>query len=143
MSALQSRKDRPAVDFQPQAFDPRDEFAVVERRLPHWGQAGTMCFITIRTWDSMPAHVVETWLAERRHWLRDHGIDPAVADWKCRLRQLPRAEGLAFANFVSERWESSLDNLHGACELRQPRLAQIVADSLRHFDGDRYVLDDF
>lgn len=32
---------------------------------------------------------------------------------------------------------------HVACLLRQPVLAKIVADSLRHFDGDRYCLGDF
>ena len=30
-----------------------------------------------------------------------------------------------------------------ACALRQTELAKIVADSLRHFDGDRYALLDF
>ncbi len=129
--------------FQPQAFDPREEFTVVERRLPHWSQAGTVCFITFRTWDSMPEHVVRAWLAQRQEWLRTHGIDPALADWETRLRGLPRATQLAFAQFVSDRWNEHLDELHGACVLRHPRLAQIVAESLRHFDGDRYVLDDF
>ncbi len=131
------------MQFESQTFDPREDFAVVTRRLPHWSQAGTICFITFRTWDSMPAHVVEQWLGERERWLREHGIDPAHADWAARLRELPRADTLAFADFVSQRWESRLDELHGACVLRQPRLAQIVSDSLRHFDGDRYVLDDF
>jgi type I restriction enzyme R subunit len=129
--------------FQPQAFDPREEFSVVERRLPHWSQAGTVCFITFRTWDSMPAHVVEAWLAERRECLRAYGIDPATPDWETRLRELPRAARLALADLVSDRWNDRLDQLHGDCVLRQPKLARIVAESLRHFDGDRYVLDDF
>ena len=129
--------------FQPQAFDPCGEFTVVERRLPHWSQAGTVCFITFRTWDSMPAHVVRAWLAERQEWLRMHGIDPALADWEARLLELPRAAQLAFADFVSDRWNEHLDELYGACVLRQPRLAQIVAESLGHFDGNRYILDDF
>jgi putative transposase len=128
--------------FRPQAFDPREEFTVVERRLPHWSQTGTVCFITFRTWDSMPEHVVRAWLAERQEWLRAHGIDPALAKGEARLSELPRAMQLAFADFVSDRWNAHLDELHGACVLRQPRLAQIVAESLRHFDGERYLLDD-
>jgi hypothetical protein len=32
-----------------QVFDPTQEYAVIERRLPHWVQAGTICFITWRT----------------------------------------------------------------------------------------------
>jgi REP element-mobilizing transposase RayT len=91
----------------------------------------------------MPVQVVERWLAERRQWILDHGIDPAVPGWEAHLRQLSRADALTFADFVSERWESQLDVLHGACVLRRPALAEIVAKSLRHLDGDRYVLDDF
>jgi putative transposase len=129
--------------FQPQSFDPHEEFTVVERRLPHWSQAGTVCFITFRTWDSMPEHVVRVWLAERQEWLRAHGIDLAREDGETRLRQMPKEMQLELADFVSDRWNKHLDELHGTGVLRQPRLAQIVAESLRHFDGTRYVLDDF
>ena len=44
---------------------------------------------------------------------------------------------------LSDRWNGHLDDCHGACVLRRPELSQIVADSLRHFDGDRYELTDF
>ena len=37
--------------FPLQAFDPQAEFTIVQRRLPHWCQAGSVCFITFRTWD--------------------------------------------------------------------------------------------
>ena len=37
-----------------QIFDPKQEFCIVERRLPHWSQAGTITFVTWRTWDSIP-----------------------------------------------------------------------------------------
>jgi hypothetical protein len=47
-----------------QVLDPKQEIAVIERRLPHWSQAGTIAFITWRTWDSIPKHVCEAWLAE-------------------------------------------------------------------------------
>jgi hypothetical protein len=47
-------------------FDPLAEFNAIEgRSLPHWSQAGTMCFITWRTWDSMPSAVVLHWHNER------------------------------------------------------------------------------
>ncbi len=36
-----------------------------------------------------------------------------------------------------------LDRGHGACVLRRPDVAQIVADSLQHSDGSRYYLGDF
>jgi type I restriction enzyme R subunit len=48
-----------------------------------------------------------------------------------------------FRREFSERWHDELDACHGECVLRRPEMARIVADSLRHFDEDRYVLTDF
>ena len=39
-----------------------------------------------------------------------------------------------------EHW---LDRGHGECILKKSDLAEIVANALRHFDHDRYVLDAF
>ena len=62
-------------DPQFQLFDPEQDFQVFERRLPHWAQAGTLCFITWRTWDSIPKPVLQHWLDERNRWLARHGIN--------------------------------------------------------------------
>ncbi|MFN7627948.1 MAG: transposase [Pirellula sp.] len=37
----------------------------------------------------------------------------------------------------------SLDSCHGSCLLRNPILAEIVADSIKKFDGEKYDLDSF
>src|SRR5690242_13596192 len=95
-------------------FEPSEERLVVERRLPHWSQPGTVCFITWRTWDSLPKDVMERLLAERRAWLARIGIDPMADDWRAQLTGLPRAAQLDFHNRISERWESSLDACHGS-----------------------------
>jgi REP element-mobilizing transposase RayT len=34
--------------------------------------------------------------------------------------------------------ELTLDNLYGACHLRQPEIAALVQQALLHFDGERY-----
>ena len=81
--------------------------------------------------------------AERDEWLRQHGIDPGVGNWRQLLLQLDRSIRADFARIFSERWHRSLDGCHGACVLRQPALAKIVADSLLHFDGQRYLMRDF
>ena len=39
-----------------------------------------------------------------------------------------------------KRIEAALDAGYGACFLADPRVARLVVDSLRHFDGDRYRL---
>jgi type I restriction enzyme R subunit len=130
--------------FPIRTFDPKDEYFVVERRdLPHWTQAGTVAFITWRTWDSIPKPVYIEWLRIRAGWLRKHGIDPDDKQWRERLTALDRSDQFQFRELLAERWEASLDECHGACVLRQPELAKIVADSLLHFDGDRYVVTDY
>ena len=124
-------------------FDPADDVLVVERRLPHWSQAGTICFITFRSFDSLPKPVVEAWLRQRNAFLRRHGINPLAKDWRQQLGALSLEIKDAFDRTLSSRWHENLDVCHGACVLRRPELAQVVADSLKKFDGDRYELIDF
>jgi putative transposase len=126
-----------------QVFDPKEDYSVVQRRLPHWSQVGTICFITWRTWDSMPRHVIELWQQERVEWLTRHGIDPAVAEHPERLAKLDPRLVDRFQSFVSRRWNDHLDECHGDCVLRRVELAHEIGLSLRHFDGDRYDLTDF
>jgi len=126
-----------------QFFEPKEEFAVFDRRLPHWSQAGTIVFITWRTWDSIPQPVLEHWLAERAVWLQRHGINPEAEDWQRRLCSLGPESVHEFKAKVSDRWNDDLDGCRGACVLRRPELASMIAESLRHFDGERYELTDF
>jgi type I restriction enzyme R subunit len=135
--------DNPDSPLPFRFFDPHAEYALTERRLPHWAQAGTVCFLTWRTWDSMPRQVLESWLAERDTWLVKHGVDPRGVNWKDQLVRLPLPLQKEFHGKISARWERCLDECHGSCLLRRPELAGVVAQSLRHFDGDRYVLFDF
>jgi type I restriction enzyme R subunit len=48
-----------------------------------------------------------------------------------------------FAQEFNRVREDFLDTCHGRCVLRRPELAKIVADSLLHFDGERYRMGDF
>ena len=124
-------------------FDPAGDLLIVERRLPHWSQAGTICFITWRTDDSVPEEVLHRWRAERCSWLRKHGIDPDQPDWRQSLRRRSRTDQIEFYRTFSDCWHDALDACHGECVLRRPELAKLVGDSLRYFDGDRYELTDF
>ncbi|MFO0866828.1 MAG: hypothetical protein U0744_19685 [Gemmataceae bacterium] len=111
--------------------------------MSHWSQAGAIAFITWRTWDSLPQEVIERWQFERSEWLASHGIDPKLEDWRLKLQRLDDALQSEFAAMVSERWNDNLDACHGVCPLRNADLAQIVGNSLLHFDGDRYEVTDF
>ena len=124
-------------------FDPRSDYSIFERRLPHWTQAGVVCFITWRTNDSIPADVLERWRHERSQWLRQHAINPRATDWRQRLRELDPERQKEFFETFSTKWNRELDVGHGACVLKAPDVARIVAESLHKFDGDRYELTDF
>src|SRR6266568_3720210 len=97
-----------------QIFDPEQEYAVIERRLPHWIQPGTVCFITWRTWDSIPEAVLQIWLAGRNEWLVRHGIDPQRTDWNNQLRLLDPRLVVEFQRLLADRWNDHLDECHGA-----------------------------
>jgi REP element-mobilizing transposase RayT len=124
-------------------FDPPADLKIVERKLPHWSQAGTVCFVTWRTADSMSTEILQKWHRDRVEWLQDHGIDPQRADWRDLLRDLGSATTREFLNTFANRWHDALDTGYGACVLRDLALAGIVARSLYHFDGQRYLLLDF
>jgi putative transposase len=123
-------------------FDPRDEVNIREGKLPHWYQPGVTYFVTFRTDDSVPQALLRSWHARRDVWLRRHGLDPSQPSWKARLRQLPEVEREYNATFTREFMEY-LDRGYGAGVLRNAHCAELVAENLRHFDGERYNLGDF
>ncbi|MBK8091980.1 MAG: transposase [Verrucomicrobiaceae bacterium] len=124
-------------------FDPNDDLLITQRKLPHWAQDGSVVFITWRTADSMPKDVLERWRADRNRWLDVHGIDPTQKGWKMRVQELPPDLMAEYHERFTTRWHEALDASHGACVLSQPEIADIVANSLLHFDGDRYEMLDF
>jgi putative transposase len=125
-----------------QFFDPQEDRTVVCRNLPHWMQAGTVCFITWRAADSLPAEVQQRITLERQRLLRDRGIDPD-GDWKADLAKLPDVERGRVQWAWFRIWDGALDQGLGACVLADPELNKLVGDSLLHFDGDRYLVTDY
>jgi REP element-mobilizing transposase RayT len=123
-------------------FDPQGDLRIAAGHLPHWYQPGVTYFITFRTDDSVPAALAETWRRRREEWLRTHDIDSNATDWALRLRRLPDLERQYHHNF-SREFMNYLDKGYGACVLKRPELARIVADGLLHFDAQRYLLSDF
>ena len=113
------------------AFDQHAEIEQTRRNLPHWEQEGATYFITFRLADAVPAELAARWREELQTWRQFHPEpwDAATArEYRKRFLQ-PR-----------EDW---LDQGHGSCALGQPAASEVVADALRHFDGERYHLDAF
>ena len=89
--------------------------------LPHLDQPGTVQFITFRLADAVPTDVVAGWRAELKLSGEEDADDPRSVELRKRI-------------------ERYADQGHGACWLRDDRIAAIVQDALLHFDGERYRL---
>jgi len=124
-------------------FDPNADFTIYYRRLPHWDQPGTVCFISWRTVDSIPAEVLQRWRVERAIWLRAYEIDPQTGNWREQLKALPVEARQDYHRQFTSPWMECLDECHGACVLKQRHLSGIVAESLLHQNGDEYEISDF
>jgi putative transposase len=122
-------------------FDPGAETETHTATLPHWMQAGVVCFVTWRTWDSLPQNWAAEWLADRTRWLRRHNIDPDGARWHEALERLPEVDRTEFRRTFSGRLEARLDDCAGSCPFRTPELSALVATSLHHGGPDHTVLD--
>jgi type I restriction enzyme R subunit len=99
--------------------------------LPHWHQDDTLVFITWRLADSLPRTVITHLSKSRETFLKTHPKpwDPKTFSEYHRRFTLPL--------------EDKLDQAHGECLLKIPRCAEIVAEALHFFDGERYDLDCF
>lgn len=125
-----------------ETFDPKGELFISERHRPHWSQAGAVVFITFRTQDSIPREVIQRWDREKQEWLRLRDRD-FMSHWSVVVPSLSQEEQVAFRTTFNRCREVFLDSCHGRCLLKRPELAKVVADSLLHFDGQRYRMGDF
>jgi len=116
-------------EFRP--VDPRAPVTQTRRRLPHWKQQGASYFITFRLADAVPQKLLRQWKEELETWRKFH---PEPWDTSTKYEYQKRFQD------AREAW---LDQGHGECILRRPQIAATIANSLRHFDGDRYALDSF
>ena len=100
-------------------------------RLPHWEKESATYFITFRLHDSLPQSVLERIESERESLVKT-------------AKQLNRAaspsERKKLQQLSTKVIEQYLDNGSGACHLKHPAIANIVADALRHFEDKRYRL---
>jgi hypothetical protein len=109
-----------------QFFNPYRDIRHTKNRLPHWQQSGAVYFVTFRLADAISKHLREELEQQRRIWLRYHP-EPWTAEVEREYHQ-------RFTGAI-ERW---LDVGYGSCLLRRPAGARIVAETLQHFDGQRY-----
>ncbi len=113
-------------------FNPYQEIHQTRRKnYPHWLQEGCTYFVTFRLADSIPQPRITEYEELRRKWMEHH--QPPYTDQKQKQ----------FSELFSEKINQWLDEGAGSCCLRDPEISQIVADTLLHFDGERYDLDEW
>lgn len=128
-----------SIGFQPmgrsafQADHPFDPESPIEIRkgakLPHWTRENAIYHVTFRLFDSVPLEVQEQWREER---MRLNRLDSEG--------KLTDRERFEYQRLLEENIDAFLDEGHGSCLLRDSASAEIVANALRHFDGQRYRL---
>jgi len=109
----------PASSWQGPAFEHRGWTS--RGYLPHFDSPHVLQSITFRLADAVPRHVIAKWKEELRLVGDEPASDPRAIELRRRI----------------EKYE---DAGHGACYLRNPRVAEIVEGALLHFDGIRYRL---
>lgn len=98
--------------------------------LPHIRVEGRPYFVTFRLEGTLPQELLRQYQAERDALLRKANLNGKVSpEDEQRLREL-----------YSEKIEAWLDAGRGECWLKEPRIAQLVAEALRFFHGKRYDL---
>ena len=88
------------------------------RPLPHWETEGGSYFVTFRLHDSVP-----------------QSLRQEVAERKKLLLKLPKDQRPS----VKEA-EAYLDRCEGVCYLREPAIAEIIANAIQHLNGKEYRL---
>ncbi len=99
--------------------------------LPHWERVNATYFVTFRLAGALPRHVAEHLMAERQDLERRLTGEGGA---------LPRSQRAHVSAVIARRMEEQLDAGEGDCFLARPEIADVVANALAHFDGDRYLL---
>jgi REP element-mobilizing transposase RayT len=99
--------------------------------LPHVKREGSSYFVTFRLTDSLPKQVLLRFQSEHAETLRRLPTNAKPEQTEEAHRELRR------------KIECYLDRGAGACHLRRPAIADMVAEALRHFHDDYYLLDDW
>lgn len=111
---MDTRTQPQATDTQANTRDPSQHLYRHSRGfLPHFDQPGLLQSITFRLADALPVDVLERLSARKDKW--DEPVERSAV-------------------------EQYLDAGHGACYLRDPRIATIVQNAFLFFDGQRYRL---
>src|SRR5690606_29132054 len=119
---------------RPSPAPPDDRPPLVKRQgayLPHWRKEGAVYAVTFRLADSLPQGILRQWRIERAQIVRRaNSAGRPLSEYELRRLQ----------DLYDSRTQEWLDQGHGSCALRNPEVARVVADAIRHFEGERHEL---
>lgn len=124
-------------------YDHDTDALETKRNLPHVDMPGALTFVTFRLADSMPRQVVQQWHDEVEKWLKENGLTGRSVDQVLESPTVTQQLKLELRRFKNRVWHGHLDHCHGSCLLRDAVVRQDVANSLLHFDGQRYDVERF
>ena len=102
------------------------------RKLPHWQVADGVYFVTFRLKNSLPADVVKRLRYEKE--VEENKLlqkDLTESEIKTELQKLQHLYFGKFDDLIDQ-------NKSGPHFLKEPKVAKIVADSILHFDEEKY-----
>lgn len=114
-------------------LNPNDEIEIREGMLPHWFQKEKYYHITFRLADSLPKAKIEQLKADRERWIQKRKEG----------KEFTKEERIEYNRLFNKRVEEWMDAGYGSCLLKKKENAQIIANALKHFDGERYLLDEW
>jgi type I restriction enzyme R subunit len=127
-----------AIAFKP--FNDESRITKTHSNLPHWSQTGATHFVTFRLADALPRSVVNKWYERRRVWLAKRNIHPTDSNWFQTLSADDRHE---YRRSFGKAFENLMDEGFGEALLQKPDVARLLVDTLKFFNGERYLLGDF
>ncbi len=103
--------------------------------LPHWYREGSTYAVTFRLEDSFPASVLQSYRKEKESLTRQLA-EAKTSGNQVKIQSIENELGALYHN----RIQAALDEGQGESWMKDARIAQIVAESILHFAGDRYDL---
>ena len=99
--------------------------------LPHWLADGGTYAVTFRLNDSIPQSVLKDYRQTKEQLLTlANSSEPKTAE----------TARLQLGSLYEEKFEITADQGLGECHLKNPEIAEAVAECIQHFDGERYDL---
>jgi methylmalonyl-CoA mutase cobalamin-binding domain/chain len=120
---------------QPSFISSNREISKTKRDLPHWTQDQATYAVTFRLADSIPQGALKEYLGLKKQWADLETQALAKGDEKLTSDARKR-----LVEAYHDTMEAALERGDGPDWLKNPEVAQLVVNVMKHFDAERYDL---